>query len=160
MNADDGRGENQRVARRMGGWGSGYSMKGNKSTHAFATPYDARFRMPMAEQLGKGSKVIKPVLRILDVSSAGKDRVIALSTEVRRINCHGGLAVLQVAPKGIPVAGSSRYSMKSHNHCCGGLPTGWKPFPVGKPGPVKRGICRFTKLGGCNLGGCCFESAA
>ena len=133
MNADDGRGENQGVARRMEARRSSNPMKSNKSTHTFATPYNARFGMPFADQLGKGAKVIKPVLRILDVSSAGKNRIITLSAQVRRIDRHGGQGVLQVASKRIPVAGSPGYPMKTHDYRCGGVTIRGQPFSVGKP---------------------------
>ena len=153
MNPDDGRGENQCIARGLVDWGASHPMEGNKGAHAFAAPYDTRFRMLPADQLGKGAKVIEPLLRVLDVSSAGKDTVIALAAQVRCVDCRSRLVVLQVPAEAGPVAGSSRDSMKSHDHRRGWSPIEGEPLSVGKLGSVKRDIGRLIKPGGRNRGG-------
>ena len=108
---DDGRGKDEGVAVVPRVIGSGVSMEGDEGAHALAAPDDFCFRMFLPDQPSEAVEISEPLAAMTDVTLAGNDGVVSLSTGLGGIDGGAGEIGEEMLGKGSIIGGCSGDSM-------------------------------------------------
>lgn len=97
--SDQGRGEDEGIARRISGRCGVECVGGDERTHAFAIPDDFGFRVTLPNKLGEGVEIVIPLGGIADIAASFLDGIAALTAKLVGVNGGIGLAFDQIVSK-------------------------------------------------------------